>query len=269
MKSVSCTVKPIEFWLNKRDKLGWIKFPAYADIKYDGEYCMADTLNLTQSGLLINGYGKARVDGPILRELPSDSVVFGELYFDKGHNGDLYKLLSNKMSDDLMFAAFDAQRLNGYDISNKTFEERRTLLIDAIGKQKHVHVVDSYYLESPADVDSAYDEAIQRGFEGVVIKQANQVLNVRPKCTWVKLKYTTMADLMVVAIDPSKERIECQLPGNGIKTLGVKVMNNIKATLKVGDIVEIQHYGVLNGGGLRHPVFMRKRDANKRVSVDI
>lgn len=265
MISVPCTVRCIDFELLKKDKLGRIRYPAYADVKYDGEYCMADTCN---GGVLINGYGKARINGPILDELPRDSVIFGELYMGSGYNGDLYALLSNKMGDDLKFVAFDASRLNGTDISAMSFEERRVLLIGALSNLFHVRVSESYYCEDEADVLCAFDGVVAEGYEGIVVKQANQSLHTGTACSWVKLKYTTTADLRIAYIDPSKERIECEMPFNA-KRCGVKVMNNVKATLQVGDMVEIQHYGILSGGGLRHPVYLRKRDTNKKVSIDI
>lgn len=269
-KVVPCTITPKEFYLGKRDRLPYMTYPAYADVKYDGEYCEADTLQLPSSGMLINGYGKARMGGPILAELPTDSVLYGELYFNKGHNGDLYPLLSNKLSDQLRFAAFDISRLEGRDVTGLAFDARRELLIKAIGygNGTYTHVVDSYYVESEAEAQDAFNEAVAIGFEGVVIKPAHQGLGFGSACNWVKLKYTLNADLRVAYIDPSKERIECEVPGSP-KWCGVKVMNKVKQTLKVGDMVEIQHYGVLNGGGLRHPVYMRKREPNKKVSIDI
>ncbi|MDD5496765.1 MAG: hypothetical protein PHP46_06705, partial [Candidatus Omnitrophica bacterium] len=66
---------------------------------------------------------------------------------------------------------------------------------------------------------------------------------------------------------PAQERIEVLVHnGANSKPVGVKVMNKVKATLKVGDIVEIEHQGILSQGGLRHPVFVRLRE-DKCASV--
>ena len=259
-----------EFWLKKRDRLLTLRSPVFADIKYDGEYCMAETFLSSQS-MLINGYGRSRVGSPILDELPSESVLFGELYSDEGKNGDLYKLLSNKLGDDLRFAVFDAYCLEGRDISTLSLMERKELLTEwFIGHTPSnlTHIVDTYYCELPNEIDEAFDEAVLRGYEGVVVKECNYPLLFGSQCRWVKLKYTTTADLKVAYIDPNKERIECEIPGRH-QRLGVKVMNKDRIKLNVGDMVEIEHYGVLSGGGLRHPVYKRKREAGKRVSVDV
>jgi hypothetical protein len=266
MKQLQGTFKADEFWLNKKDKLGWIRYPAFADIKHDGEYCVADTR--VGGGVLINSYGKARTDCPILKQLPEDSVFYGELTWNGGFNGDLYSLLSHKMDDEMRMFVFDASILHGKDITAYPFIDRREMLLNAIPKTLgYVYVVSSTYCENESDAQQAFDVAVSQGYEGVVLKQANQRLLFGASCTWVKLKYTTTADLKIVSIDPNKERIECELPNR--RPLGVKVMNKVKATLSVGDMVEIQHYGVLSGGGLRHPVYIRKREPNKRVSVDI
>lgn len=273
MKYVQGTFKADEFWLKKKDKLGWIHLPAFADIKYDGEYCVADTRGGVHGyPKLINSYGKARVDCPILRELPPESVFYGELTWNGGFNGELYSLLSHKTDDELFMYVFDVSILEGRDVTKLPLMDRRELLLNMLGlwrqgSSMHVATVNSYYCDDKVDIEEAFGAATRDGYEGVVIKQANQVLNFGASCTWVKLKHTLNADLKVIAIDPSQERIECELPNR--RPLGVKVMNKIKQTLQVGDMVEIQHYGVLNGGGLRHPVFIRKRDPNKKVSVDI
>jgi ATP-dependent DNA ligase len=226
---------------------------------------MADTCG---DSVLVNAYGKGREHSPILNDIPPNSLLYGELYHGDGKMGALYDLLSNKLSDKLRLAIFDAKMIGGMDISMLPLIERREHIIKCFGYVNWAHCVETYWCEDAYDIESAFQEAVARGYEGVVVKQANSQLQFGASCTWVKLKYTATADLRICAIDPSQERIECELP-NYYKPLGVKVMNKIKQTLHVGDIVEIEHYGVLAQGGLRHPVFKRVREPNKKVSVDI
>ena len=75
-------------------------------------------------------------------------------------------------------------------------------------------------------------------------------------CPWVKMKKREMVQCEVWKIDPVLERIEVRVVG-GSKDIGVKVPNKIKFKLNVGDLVEIEHMGVLSKGGLRHPCFIR------------
>ena len=44
----------------------------------------------------------------------------------------------------------------------------------------------------------------------------------------------------------------------GSKIVGCKLVNKYKPFVKIGDTVEIEHMGVLSGGGLRHPVYRGK-----------
>ena len=80
----------------------------------------------------------------------------------------------------------------------------------------------------------------------------------------MKVKKKDTLDLEVVHIDPTLERIEVYFrdTANQMKAVhvGVKCLNKDKHNLKIGDIVEISHMGVLSKGSLRHPVFLRKRE---------
>ena len=60
----------------------------------------------------------------------------------------------------------------------------------------------------------------------------------------------------IVVIDPTRERIEVRV-NSAIhsRNVGVKVPNDVKKTLMIGQIARIEHQGILSGGGLRHPVF--------------
>jgi hypothetical protein len=86
------------------------------------------------------------------------------------------------------------------------------------------------------------------------------------------MKAKRTADLEVVSISDTQERIEVAVPVTPEKDLfvkcGVKVCDKKKKTLALGDIVEIEYQVQLPSGSLRHPVFIRKREKGKEVNID-
>jgi len=142
-----------------------------------------------------------------------------------------------------------------------SYLERRSWLIENISPTPHVRIVDSSRVMTKDDVRLHYEHYVNAlHYEGIVVKSADSrlIMGVSP---WVKLKKKETSDLEVISIDQTQERIEVLVHnGTASKGVGVKVMNKVKATLKVGDIVEIEHQGILSKGGLRHPVFIRRRD---------
>jgi len=79
-----------------------IKYPAWADVKIDGEYCwMVKTKN--GESYSVNKYGKKRSDWPAIEcfgsKAPNGTILLAELYYGEGKNGALYDLLSHKESD--------------------------------------------------------------------------------------------------------------------------------------------------------------------------
>ena len=42
------------------------------------------------------------------------------------------------------------------------------------------------------------------------------------------------------------------------RVVGVKLVDKYKSRVKIGDVVTIEHQGILSGGGLRHPVYIPK-----------
>ena len=67
---------------------------------------------------------------------------------------------------------------------------------------------------------------------------------------WVKLKHRRTADCKIHAIDPILERMDIEFRN---RTVGCKLPHKYKSGVSVGDVVEIEHMGVLTGDGLRHP----------------
>lgn len=235
-----------------------IRYPAWVEAKVDGEL---NWFKPEPNPHLINKSGKIRHSFPITKELSHiNKKLLGELYWGDGKAKALYEFLKHQADDELKFMVFDVDMPGIY-------LERRIWLIEHISPMPHVWIVDASKAMTKDDIRPNYDFYVEsQHYEGIVVKSGDSrlIMGVSP---WVKIKKKETSDLEIVCIDPTQERIEVLVHnGASSKPVGVKVMNKIKSTLKVGDIVEIEHQGILSQGGLRHPVFIRLRE-DKCVSV--
>ena len=231
-----------------RGNLETTRFPVYVETKIDGETQWFAPTCLTNSS------GKMRYDMPICREISTNikwhgERLLGELHWGEGKAGDFYKI-KPASGDDLNFTVFDVDLPLPY-------LDRHKWLIEHIGATQHVSVVLAIMALNKEQVHEIYNQyADEMGFEGAVIKSFDSRLIMGP-CPWVKIKKKETLDLEVVQISTTQERIEVLYMD---KRVGVKCLDKDKKDLKVGNIVEIEHQGILSGGGLRHPIFVRKRD---------
>lgn len=226
-------------------------------MKLDGEFCHLIKAN-GKPTQLVNKHGLIRFDCPITQHIDQvltngTTHMIGELHYEHGKRNDLYQLLKHKNSDILNFTAFDIAELNGIDMRQQT-------LLTRLGKLNEFRSPLGQIVKSYAEAEFCFRTAVQAGFEGIVLKNLDERLHLGP-CGWFKWKMKDQNDLRVCKIDPVKERIEVEVfhVDNGVrhvKQCGVKVTNLIKAQLKIGDLVTIEHQGILSGGGLRHPVFV-------------
>ena len=237
-----------------RGSLDTMRYPAFVDVKYDGEFTVY-VKKVGHSGKLLNKHGAVR-EGLITAQLDSmvpadlDINIIGELTYLEGLKGDLYSLLTNKVNDDVLrFCAFDIQ-------NDDALIDRKELLSTMLRPTETIRIGKSWVANSPDEVKYFFDSAKLLGYEGVVAKAFDTPYIVGP-CSWVKIKDKDTNNYPIVMIDPVKERIEVlvQLPDKK-RNCGVKASNKIKPYLRVGDLVTIEHQGILEQGGLRHPVLV-------------
>jgi ATP-dependent DNA ligase len=255
-----------------RSTMGNIKYPCFAEVKYDGEvtkiFFDEDHIHTT------NKYGTERIDWPVLSEISkillsndiNEALLLGELFWEEGKRGDLYKLLSHKNDNSLNIGIFDFKYLKKEDTIFKGTEmdllTRKEMLVDIFMKSKHI--IQSTLISNKDELQTFYNNVISNGYEGIVVKNLNENY-VEGPCGWVKIKEKDRTDYPIIFIDPVKERIEIgavtRFPDGRIEIIdvGVKVTNKYKASLKIGDIVTIEHQGILESGSLRHPVFIPKK----------
>jgi len=241
-----------------RGNLSAIHFPAIAELKLDGEFNWL----IKEKGdcYLINKRGKERRGFPALHGASAvlpDGKYICELYWREGKAGMLYEFLKHQDDDTLRFSVIDVVEIEGVDVTQKPYIDRLELLCETVkpngplGGYKTVN--------SPVEVEAFFQMIVAMGYEGIVVKDLNSPLIFGP-CSWVKIKKKDESEFSIASIDPVKERIEVNVftpskTGHKTRQVGVKVCNKDKAGLKVGDMVRIEHQGILSEGGLRHPVY--------------
>jgi ATP-dependent DNA ligase len=258
---------PIQF-PQLRGSLGAVKYPAFSELKYDGELNYV-VYSHSKPTFTVNKYGNSRQDFPALnlitqhikgstkKDCVNTVMLIGELYWGEGKKGALYELLSRKKDDAVNIKVFDLIEYNGVNFKQDTLIDRRELMFNlGLGP----HLVPCTVVNNKLEATTAFERAKNEGWEGVVIKSLDSRYNNGP-CPWVKLKWKDRSDYPVTGIDSVKERIEigADYPGKQRVFVGVKAPNRYKKHIAIGDMVTIEHQGVLVSGSLRHPVLIPRK----------
>ena len=255
-----------------RRKLGSMKYPAFGEIKYDGEF----TFIFYEGNKIctVNKYNKLRTQFPQLNDIRDDifdcgraqsATMLAELYYGEGKRNALYDLNSNKESDTLNLKIFDLLELYGNDMTQEQLVDRKEALQDIFPTNTQF-LAKTKVIKDKIGAEEYFKWTTDNGYEGAVIKSLDSHLVSGP-CSWVKMKFKDQSDYEVHLIDPSKERIEVLVPivsahpsGTAQKfvRVGVKAAQRYKRHIKVNDKVTVEHQGVLDSGSLRHPVLIPK-----------
>jgi hypothetical protein len=244
-----------------RGNIKQIIYPAFAEKKLDGEANILYINWNTDKAMLLNKYGTARKGIWVDNICPTDKKVsiMGELVYDYGYANDLYKLLSAKDNEDhLHFRAYDLLWYDNESVITNPLIDRKEMLLNLPFNDNHL-VIPCEYVENYEEMMDYYARIKKEGYEGIVVKNINGSLPSSGAVDWVKIKVKDRSEFEIVGIDPVKERVEIKVDSpKGNKINGLKVCNKDKTALKIGDRVEVEYQGILDGGGLRHPVFIKK-----------
>ena len=101
---------------------------------------------------------------------------------------------------------FDCLHLEGVDLIDRPLRERRQALVSALPPTA---VVGSITTDDPATADRFFDEAVNAGYEGVVVKDPERPYEAgRRGAGWLKVKPTHTLDLVVLAVEWGSGRRE-------------------------------------------------------------
>jgi ATP-dependent DNA ligase len=248
-----------------RGSIEGMGYPAFGEIKYDGEF----TFIVYSDGNIatLNKYHKIRTDFPELTGIRNQlaqsckaAVLLAELYYGEGKRNALYDLNSNKESDTLRLSVFDLLECDGTTLTWEPLIERKEMLSLILP----AYSIFPKVLKDKGEAIEFFNWTVDNGYEGAVIKSMDSHLVSGP-CSWVKMKMKDRSDYKVTLVDQSKERIEVSVPiathnTCGHVSVGVKAALRYKRHINVGDLVTIEHQGVLDSGSLRHPVLIPKKE---------
>ena len=106
---------------------------------------------------------------------------------------------SGERPSELSSYFFDCLQLDGEDLIDRPLRERRSALESFVPDSS---VVDSILTDDPGQADAFFDEAVAAGFEGVVVKDPDEVYVAgRRGSGWLKVKPTHTLDLVVLAAE--------------------------------------------------------------------
>ncbi len=101
---------------------------------------------------------------------------------------------------------FDCLHLDGIDLIDEPLTARRTALASAVPSSA---LVGSLITDDPEAADRFFDESVNAGFEGVVVKDPSQPYEAgRRGAGWLKVKPTHTLDLVVLAAEWGSGRRE-------------------------------------------------------------
>ena len=256
-----------------RGSMGNMIFPAFAEVKLDGEYNQIEYRSFRGHSdiFCINKYGTIKSEFPALsavlqaiKDKVFSCTLLCEVYVTDGKLGRLYDFLSQKTSDSLMITIHDVAQIDDVDLKPLPTLDRKEKLQELL--DNYNYCIQPKWINNKQEAEDYFNVMTGHGFEGIVLKSANSPMNYGP-CDWVKMKYKDRNNYDVVLIDPHKERIEiCAYGPPGTAShirgtrVGVKAPNRYKKYIKVGDVVEIEHQGRLKSGSLRHPTLIARKE---------
>lgn len=214
----------------------------------------------------VNKYGTVRCDFPALERI-RDAVLernmtatfLAELHSGKGLAGALYQLLEEKTTDAVNLCCYDILQFDRQDVRDMHLITRKEVLSDILPQPLISKCV---LVNNEQEAKLVFDGMVEQGYEGAVIKSLDSNLMFGP-CSWAKMKHKDQSDYEVIYIDPNQERIEIKVliprPGSAV-SVGVKAVNKYKKHINVGELVTVEHQGVLSSGSLRHPVLIPKTE---------
>lgn len=264
-----------------------------AEPKFDGWRCV---MHVTGRGVCTFGgrngsdySGQLPYVEELLRKLlPQDTVVDGELL--GGEWGDVQGIMTtgaphvpSKAIPALTYVLFDITRIDGNDIRERPWSERRQFL-DTIEVGIQAYAETPYIALSPVGESNpaTLEAMLDNGMEGIVCKRRDgRYVNTRSNL-WIKVKPQDTIDGVCIGFyDPKKgSKYEGRAVGgirfrldNGYEGRAAGMDDRTREDMLahpenyLDRTVELKHHGVMASGALRHPQFLRFRDDKDSTSV--
>lgn len=259
-------------------------FPKWAEPKIDGIRALA-VCKSNGSVTIYSRQGKVLTNFPnITKSLTElgirDKVLDGEVSgvtYDSVMNVAMRKTGLNDRH--LTFVVFDILSVDEFeskDCKTPLSERRTNLLSQVLGnhlpKSGFIDVIPGKLVTSDQEMDEYYLECIQKGFEGIMIKDPESVYEFKRTNNWQKLKPEETYDGTIVGFYEGAGRLEGSLGGIRLEIDGVvteigsgfsddlrqSIWNNQNTFL--GKWVEVVGQEKTKSGAIRFPRFKRFRE---------
>ena len=254
-------------------------YPVYADIKLDGVRCIADikdeNVNLfSRNGRLFKNYPFIAEEIKEL-DLTEGTKLDGEIT--SSHFQELMRTVSRKeggieLAKDAVYNIFDIIK------ENEIFEDRLEYFIQKLEKEieekklKHIKIIKGKEINTEEELFNFYQEQIEKGHEGIMIKSFDGVYEFKRSYAWQKMKPEQSEDLEILRVEPGTGKyakvlgaIICKLTdgnevscGSGFTDEEREEFWNKRKEL-IGQIVEIKYQERTRDNSLRFPVFVKFR----------
>ncbi len=150
-----------------------------------------DIVKTAQNNLL---FKEGIVEGEIVAVDPNTGEMrpFQELM----HRRRKYEVEKTMEEVPTMLYLFDILALNGKDLTQTPYKQRRRLLIENVEEDASIKVVPNVTTSNPEEIEKFMNQAISEGCEGVVIKDPNSVYRAGAReFSWIKLKREYRSEL--------------------------------------------------------------------------
>jgi DNA ligase-1 len=245
------------------------------EAKHDGARC-----------LIVNGVPQSRTGKPlnnlgaVLKELGVraagcvlDGEIVGENWADTMHNARASE--GKRNSNALSFKVFDMLTVPEWKASwsGRDLHDRQTLLTEYIKPSYHVQIVQPFELRSYEEFIAFYDQCLESGCDGVVLKQLHSMYEFKRTKTWLKVKPEHTVDGKVVGVRVGKLKYAGTLGALVFEPEGSTVITNVSGMTDeqrhywwthqyaiVGKTIEVKCRGIHPTGKLIEPRFVRIRE---------
>ena len=196
-----------------------------AELKADGARCMTRILDdeiLSYSRNYKTFNGLVRIQKALKSAGITNVVIDGEIVYKSSNNanreegnGHVNRCISGvvpqEIADNFVYQVWDIIDLDVYDGSEKsvkTLKERRKQLedfISAIDDQECIDIIEQTPVSSLEEAKKVYKQYVDKGFEGIILKNNKSVWENKRSKHFVKFKEKFRVDVLITGITQHKK----------------------------------------------------------------
>lgn len=211
-------------------------YPLYAQVKYDGVRLLYNTTErtfFTRSGKSF----KSKTMSSWFKDFPEGYMIDGEIVLDTNVQEDrqvvsgyITKLLSGNVIvpyDKMIYQAFDILYEKDFrhaSIAPTWYTDRFNKLSSMLIPNKNVQIAKTIGVNSDTEVDALFDQIIDSGGEGLILKRPDHKYSYKRSDDWEKLKATYSETFLVTGVEEGKGKYEGQI--------GALICENTKLGIK-------------------------------------